>query len=417
MPPKAANVRALRGSVFLVSPYSALPPRLLYLSDVPPENIPGCQPIYRLFLSYPRDTLRFVTGNTYRQCPDAGIPSLSRHTIRTAGMPRLLYSRLRPAYAKWLYRTLPFSTYLTTREILDFRPQVVATVAHGYSWLLADAVARTHKLPLHLFVFDDFVRQSGLREADRAWAMSRFRDIYRRAAVRWCISEPMAEAYQNLYGVDAEVFYPPRAAELAVFSEPPARSDARDRPLVLGFAGSLNYPPYGRMLATLAEVLENAGHRLFVFGGHSQETAERHGFARRNVTLGPLLPADDIPARLRDEADVLFAPMAFEDDYRHDMEISFPSKLADYTAAGLPILIWGPAYCSAVRWAERNVDSAYVVTDASAHSLRSGVDALATTPGLLERLARGAINAGERHFDLGAVTGRFSKRLVESPRA
>ena len=392
-------------------------PRLLYLSDIPPENRPGNQLVHRLLSPYPNARLLFVTGNTYQQYPEASIPGLTQRTIRTAGMPRLLFSRLRPSYAKWLYRTLPHSTYLTSRVIREFRPQVVATVAHGYSWLLADAVARAHDLPLHLFVFDDFVRQSGLREADRAWAMSRFRDIYRRAAVRWCISEPMAEAYRELYGVDAEVFYPPRAAELTVFSEPPARGDARDRPKVFGFAGSLNYPPYGRMLATLAEVLENAGHRLLVFGGHSPETAARHGFARGNVTLGPLLPADEIPARLRDEVDVLFAPMAFEDDYRHDMEISFPSKLADYTAAGLPILIWGPAYCSAVRWAEQNADSAYVVTDASARSLRSGVDALATTHGLLERLARGAIKTGERHFDLGAVAGRFSTRLTASPRA
>lgn len=393
-------------------------PRLLYLSDIPPENRPGNQPVYRLLLPYPSDRLLFLTGNTYQQNPEAGIPGLSQRTIRTAGMPRLLFSRLRPAYAKWLYHTLPHSTYLTSHAIRGFRPGVVATVAHGYSWLLADAVARAHDLPLHLFVFDDFVRQSGLREADREWAMSRFGDIYRRAAVRWCISEPMAEAFSELYGVDAEVFYPPRAAELTTFSEPPARNDARDRPLVFGFAGSLNYPPYGRMLATLAEVLESAGHRLLVFGGHSPEAAARHGFARRNVTLGPFLPAaDQIPARLRDEVDVLFAPMAFEDDYRLDMEISFPSKLADYTAAGLPILIWGPAYCSAVRWAERNADSAYVVTDASARSLRAGVGALATTPGLLERLAHGAINTGERHFDLGAVAGRFSKRLAASPRA
>jgi len=157
---------------------------------------------------------------------------------------------------------------------------------------------------------------------------------------------------------------------------------AHARPLVFGFAGSLNYPPYGGMLATLAEVLEAAGHRLLVFGGHSPETAARHGFARGNVSLGPLVPADEIPALLHHEVDVLFAPMAFEDDYRLDMEISFPSKLADYTAAGLPISDLGPAYCSAVRWAQQNADSAYVVTDASASRCvrveRAGDDARAS---------------------------------------
>jgi len=118
-------------------------------------------------LPYPNDRLLFVTGNTYQQHPKANIPGLSQRTIRTAGMPRLLFSRLRPSYAKWLYRTLLRSGYLTSGVVREFRPEIVATVAHGYSWLLADAVARAHELPLHLFVFDDFVRQTGLREDDR----------------------------------------------------------------------------------------------------------------------------------------------------------------------------------------------------------------------------------------------------------
>jgi hypothetical protein len=389
-------------------------PRLLYLSDIPPEDRPGTQPLYRLFLTYPQDRLLFLSGNTYRHTPEASIPSLNQRTIRIAGIPRLLFSRFRRTYAKWLYQTVPYSTYLVDRDVGHFRPEALATVAHGYSWLLADAVAQSHALPLHLFVFDDFVRQSGLWEVDRGWASKQFGDIYCRAAVRWCISEPMAEAFRKLYGVDAEVFYPPRAAELVAFSEPPARARGYGQAITFGFAGSLNYSPYGRMLGSLAEVLDKSGHRLVVFGGHSSEVAARHGFDRNNVTLRPMLQAQDIPFRLREEVDVLFAPMAFEDEYRHDMEISFPSKLADYTAAGLPILIWGPTYCSAVRWANRNADSAYVVANHSTAALRAGIEALTKTPGLLERLALGAIAAGNLNFDPLRVQDLFYKQLSRS---
>ena len=46
---------------------------------------------------------------------------------------------------------------------------------------------------------------------------------------------------------------------------------------------------------------------------------------------------------------------------RINMEMAFPSKLADCTATGLPLLIYGPAYCSAVTWARENPGVAEVV--------------------------------------------------------
>ena len=72
-----------------------------------------------------------------------------------------------------------------------------------------------------------------------------------------------------------------------------------------------------------------------------------------NIRLGGLLKSDELLRRLRADADVLFVPMSFAADDHDNMRMGFPSKLTDYTAVGLPLLIAGPADCSAVRWAER----------------------------------------------------------------
>ena len=57
------------------------------------------------------------------------------------------------------------------------------------------------------------------------------------------------------------------------------------------------------------------------------------------------------------QTDLSFAPMTFDAASRDNMAVSFPSKLADYTAAAVPILILGPPDCSAARWAETHARS------------------------------------------------------------
>ena len=52
--------------------------------------------------------------------------------------------------------------------------------------------------------------------------------------------------------------------------------------------------------------------------------------------------------------------------------VSFPSKLADYTATGVPLLVMGAVYSSAVRWArEFDGAAAVVVEDDGAEALRA----------------------------------------------
>jgi hypothetical protein len=92
---------------------------------------------------------------------------------------------------------------------------------------------------------------------------------------------------------------------------------------------------------------------------------------------------------------VLYVPMSFEPDDRPNMEISFPTKLADYTAAALPILIQGPPYCSAVRWSREYPFSAEVAE--SPADLAGAVERL-ENPEHRWRLAEGAVVASHACF-------------------
>ena len=47
---------------------------------------------------------------------------------------------------------------------------------------------------------------------------------------------------------------------------------------------------------------------------------------------------------------------------RDNMEVCFPSKLADYTVPALPLLVYAPPYSSAVEWAAANPGTAVTVS-------------------------------------------------------
>jgi hypothetical protein len=102
--------------------------------------------------------------------------------------------------------------------------------------------------------------------------------------------------------------------------------------------------------------------------------------------------------RLRKEADFVFVPMAFDaDGADYNMQVSFPSKLVDYTATGLPLLIWGPGDCSAVRWAQLHAPVAEVVTTRDAGAIDGALLRLEQAEHR-ERLGRAAAEVGDKLF-------------------
>ena len=389
------------------------PPRLLYISDVPPDSVPGNAAMYRLLQGYPAEKLQILLGNIQAGRPDLRLKGPEFHSLQTAAFPRLIRTRFASIYGAFLYASSPWKAGLADRCVTAFRPQAIFTVAHTFGWLIADAVARRYRLPLHLAVWDDHVRQAGLPAWAHRSAEKRFAAIYRRAASRLCVSPNMAELFEKRYGVPGTVLYPPRAADSFVAAAPPVRLSEPKRQLVFAFAGSVNYSAYAGMLGTLCSILGERGHRLVIFGGLKTETALQHNITGSHVTIHPVLPIEDVLTRISEQVDVLFAPMAFEPDFENDMRISFPSKLADYTAIGLPILIWGPSYSSAARWARENPGVAMLVEKNDTSLLAKAIDEMADGE---RRMALGAraLEVGKRMFDHSAVTALLQSVISDS---
>jgi hypothetical protein len=180
----------------------------------------------------------------------------------------------------------------------------------------------------------------------------------------------------------------------------------------VAYGGNIFHRGYWDALRELADALAGIGGQLLVFGP-SEADVIKNGLARPNVVAKGFAPK--MAEAMRAEANVLYLPMTFEEQERPNMSVSFPSKLAEYTATGLPILIQGPAYCSAVRWARENPGTTEVVSEPGGAALLLSLHRLAD-PAHRRSLARQAMETGRRYFSFEVASRVFHEALRSASR-
>ncbi len=400
-------MRSYNGSTALDSMYKIrqdLHVSLVYVGDVPVEaSYHGSALLHRLLSDYPPGRLMIIETATESQT-ERRLPNIN-YVSRPIGKQRWLNTRFHPYVAAWFTHAAQRMGRQLSQSLNGFECEGVLTVAHGFGWLAAAQIAIERRVPLHLIVHDDWPRVAGVAPQFRGWLDERFANVYRQAQSRLCVSPAMSRFYEQRYGAPAEVIYPSRAADCADFAEPPARLADRDHQFTIAFAGTINSRGYVRVLTALQKALEPVDGRLLIFGPSTSDAALSH----RNTENRGLLSSDELLMRLRDEADALFVPMSFDASDRANMEMAFPSKLGDYTATGVPLLIYGPSYCSAVAWANDNPGVAEVVE--TENDLSCAIKRLATDPDHRLALGKRALNIGREYFSHARIQQRFHQFL------
>jgi glycosyltransferase involved in cell wall biosynthesis len=381
-------------------------PRLLYVGDVPVEaSYHGSALLYRLLSDYPADRLTIVETATPSE-PNRRLLNVSYFSLPIAN-PRWLNTRFH-RYAVVCYTEIadqvgPRLAETVVESGFGEVFESVLTVAHGFGWQAAASIARKRKLPLHLIVHDDWPRAADVAFGWRKWLDACFRRVYGQAQSRMCVSPSMSRSYEERYGAPAQVIYPSRAVDCPDDDEPPARLARNDKPFTIAFAGTINSDGYIQALRALQESLKTVDGRLLIFG---PVTPDVNG---ANTEICGLVSSSELLTRLREQCHALFVPMSFNPSDRGNMEMAFPSKLADYTATGLPLLIYGPAYSSVVTWAHENPGASEIVE--SEPALGAAVQRLANDPDHRVALGKRALEVGRQYFSHTGAKELFYQSL------
>jgi glycosyltransferase involved in cell wall biosynthesis len=387
-------------------------PRLLYIGDVPVESsFHGSALIYRLLQNYPPEKLRVVEGNLRNSKSKRRLAGVQYDLIKI-GWTRPLFTRFN-GWAHLAYSLAASGKVGAVEQSMgNSRTQAVLSVTHDFLWLTAARYAEKHSLPLHLICHDDWPSCSPVPSAFRGWLDRKFGEVYRQAVSRLCVSPYMAEEYERRYGVKGRVLYPSRDANTLAFDVNHQTEILCDRPFTVAYAGSLATTDFVRQLISMSRLLSDMGGKLLLFGPFDEKLLKDAGMNLTCTVFGGLLSSADLVRRLHKDADVLFLPMSFADSDLEAMALNFPSKLTDYTAAALPLLIWGPATSSAVKWAASEPGVAAVVTNPSERDMDMMLRKLMMDCEWRRRLAATSAMVANKYFSPTAAVDAFISSLI-----
>ncbi len=236
----------------------------------------------------------------------------------------------------------------------EFGADVVWCVLEGQTMIrLAVPVARALGVPLLTEVWDPpqwWMRANRVDRISSRRILGAFARAIRESAACATASPAMAERYNRDYGTRTVPFLPSLDQRMAL---PPAEEVHPGSELVVAMGGQLYAENEWR---ALLKALNSVGWRicgrdvrLRLLGQAAYLTADG---AARIEFLG--WHGQEGAVKLLSEADVLYCAYWFDPLFRTEAELSFPSKLTTYLAAGRPVLFHGPPYASPARFIEEH---------------------------------------------------------------
>jgi glycosyltransferase involved in cell wall biosynthesis len=279
---------------------------------------------------------------------------------------------------------------------------IVLTVAHGEGFMAAERFAHRHQLPLVALFQDWWPDMARVHRPIQRLVGRRFRKLYSTADAAICVCTGMLETLGS--NPNAVVLYPIPATNVPVS----CTATLHPSPFKILYSGNLG--EYGTMLGEVLEAsLEQPDILIQVRGNNPEWSAERKSKMRENGRWLDFAPRHELDAWLA-SADAFLIPMVFDPSIRQRMETSFPSKLIEFAQFGKPLIIWGPEYCSASRWA-REGDKALCVTDPAPSAVLAALKGLRADTTQLKYLTERAAVAANEEFSPKRLQAQFMAAL------
>lgn len=311
--------------------------RVALISSIIPADTTGGELIlYRHLVKEKLFDLTIVDGS-----PKARANASSTNRI----MARLQKSRLAPFIEDcWAFRRGHWLD-AKCKKLCNQSFDCVLTVAHGDAFCAAQRFAKSQNLPLVSIYHDWWPDIPHLHAVGRRALERQFLDLARDSRCNLCVSEGMQESLGQ--PEKSTILYP--IPDSSPLREPRLHRD-KAAPFRIGYMGNLF--DYGPMLQALIE--ESWKHpevKIEVRGMNPEWPSEFQKLAKDRGNWLSYVPRHELQNWL-EHMDAFLVTMSFDPRLRRRMATSFPSKLTEFAIYGKPIIIWGPSYCSAVKWAK-----------------------------------------------------------------
>jgi glycosyltransferase involved in cell wall biosynthesis len=391
-------------------------PRILYYGDCPVEpTSAGAILLYRLFESWPREKLLICSPSKKSDCT---LQNATILTLPKAPLERLFRSRYASHWATllslWNIAKLKINRgqpIKFAKTINQFQPEAIITIGVAGAWMAAAALAKAKSIPLHMIVHDEGHYNYFWVRSLKKFGTSLFAKAYRQAEGRFCISPQMAKLYKKRFGAEGTVLYPFRGRGDKVFPVIQKPADNKKKTKRVFYAGSI----YGRgfhNLEKIAKALHPYNAELIAY------TPSNPGALKtKYLKIRSAIPSCQLIQAMHKEADALLLWSAFEAEAREAVQSLFPSKMVDYTAAAVPIVVVAPHDACISDYIKTNPDVGYLINNPDPDEIAKEIVNLLKKTVLLEGLAKGAVKAGMDDFSFEKNFGTFKDTILKSQKS
>ena len=369
----------------------------------------------RLFADYPRDRLWALTS--YQSMRGLAAYDPDPPAERQMPVPEIrIHRRWIGSLALLLnYMLIPWTVWRGVQIVRRHQVEAIFAVPWDHFTIAAYFIHRITGLPIYMYIMDD---PAGARRADGSQPT-----LYRvlmprlvRACKRvWGVSDGMCEYFAHTYNVKCLPLLP--LLDLEGFQKKDARRAERSNgSFHIVFIGSIYSAQVDSVRRLVRVVGQDPGRmgnpdaktHLTLYTSAPVAALEQLGVMGKNVRRDEV-NHEDI-ANVMAAADLAFLPLSFEPDMRHIVETSFPSKIAEYLAAGIPILVHAPTYSAAARYCLEHA-CGLVVGEPSEASLRDALVRLSTDVALRKRLSANALETAEKNHDASRIVPIFKRSI------
>jgi len=329
------------------------------VSGTPPGDSCVGEVILRDVLGYVgpnRFALATVGTDPFRpaSCPDLSFVA-DQHIQSSSRMQRtwpgrlgaleslLWYARAERRHQASAGKALAFFTQHNAAKIWVVlnTPAMIATAYH---------LARKTTLPVYALVWDApeiIAQQYGLDRMSTHRVMKQFACVLSKAVKTGVVSDAMADRYRSMYG--AKCVITRHAIDKGANTASRVVSDGR--PIRIGFAGGLYaFDAWSAFLGALDQLEWQLDGRLIQFIILGSDTRIRVTGRAHIEMMG--WRSNEETRDILSTCDWLYLPQPFNEGKRLLAELSFPTKLSTYLAAGSPVIVHAPGYASLPRYFE-----------------------------------------------------------------
>lgn len=335
-------------------------------------------------------------------------------SITRFGLPPTLH---RLPFARYWIRWGRYGLVPTVRRaILQALSQGAQRIVAWYpSWpflLAAAQAARQTRVPLFTYHMDAPIPWQQAPWPDRVFLRHRQLSILQNATARLVISEALAEDFEQRFNLNSTVIR--HGLDLRLYPAANPEPLARHKPLRIvhtGVVEHLQYESLRRIIDAVADCPELRAE-IVLSTPNRREDLAACGLDQPHVQI-LALPTQEV-RNLQRSAHVLLAVLPFFGSIKKLDLTAFPTKLVEYMAAGVPILVHAPPESFLAKHVRR-YRYALLVDKPDPAALITALKALQEDATLRLQLARRARHTAEELYALPRVARAFADACALSP--